>query len=133
MSISLREVKSREPTELPDGEEKVLLFEGAVVHNLRTSEEVELREAIDLDIYGTVPMTLRSRTTGEEITVQGISLLVMEEDGEKVHKPLNVVSKRLIEQLRPDLEDGSYLKQRYHITAVGIAPKRRFTVTREPL
>lgn len=133
MSIKLRDVRSREPTELPDGVERILRFGGVVVRHLASGREVKLHGKVNLDEYGTIDMTFTSPTTARLTTVQGISFQVIEEDGVKVDKPLNVISKRLLEQLMPDLEDGSYLKQRYRITAIGKAPKRRYQVVREPI
>lgn len=133
MSIPLKDLVSKEVVELPEGVTKVLVFEGVQVMNLALNQLVEIQGPVDLDAHGAVDMAFTSAATGETLKRPGITLIVKEEDGEIVHKPLNVISKRLIAQLAPDLADGSYLKQRYQILATDAPPKTRYSVTRTPL
>jgi len=130
--MSLRDLVSREVVELPEGVEKVLVFSGVQIRELATGREVTLREEVNLDLYGPVTMRFTSPATGLETSRPGIRFLVVEEDGEEVpEKPLNVISVRLLERLKPDLESGAYLRYRYRITAVGAAPKTQYQVVRE--
>jgi len=69
--------------------------------------------------YSFGPMTFTDAVTKQEKTVQGLSLDVIEEDGRKVDKSLNIVSKRLIAKLRPYLENKTEIKDLFTITAQG--------------
>jgi hypothetical protein len=133
MSVKIGALKSAEVVETPEGVEKKLVFEGALVTDITTGQEIEVRGPVNLEKHGSRPMTFTHAATGEEVTAQGVTLMVKEEDGVAVHKPLNILSKRLIGALHGDLESGQYLKYRYHITAIDKPPKTKYTVTREPL
>jgi hypothetical protein len=133
MTIALKDLISREVAEMPEGVTKSFVFEGAQVIHLDSMQVVEIRGPVDLSAHGALLMAFTSPVTGETLTRPGITLIVCEEDGQPVHKPLNIISKRLIAQLAPDLADGSYLKQRYTILATDAPPKTRYSITRTPL
>ena len=133
MSIPLKDLVSKEVVELPEGVTKSLVFEGVQVMHLDSNQAVEIQGPVDLSAHGALLMQFTSPVTGETLTRPGVTLIVKEEDGLPVRKPLNIISKRLIAQLAPDLADGSYLKQRYRILATDLPPKTRYSVTREPL
>jgi len=133
MSTPLRDLVNREVTELPEGVAKTLRFAGVLVTEIATGREVELSGPVDLSRYGSVTMTFTDRASGFEKSVQGITFLVIEEDGAPVRKPLNVVSRRLIDALRGDLATGTYTTTRYTIMASEAAPKTKYSVTREPI
>jgi hypothetical protein len=124
---------SKEVVETPEGVEKVLVFEGAIVTDVKTGREIEVKGPVDLEQHGARDMSFAHPVTGQTTTRPGLTLIVKEEDGQAVHKPLNVLSKRLIAALHADLASGDYLKYRYHITAVDPPPKTHYTVVRSPL
>jgi len=131
--MSLREFISREPVEFPMNVEKTVRVGAVVAKNLETGELEKIKGPVDLDRYGPFPMELTSRATGLKITTSGIRLIVVEEDGEPVRKPWNIVSRRLFSQLMGDLETGNYLRYRYAVTAIGEPPRRRYQVRRVPI
>ena len=131
--MSLREMVSRKVVELPDGEEKVLVFSAVEVNDLSTGEVVRLTGPVDLDRYGTFPMELTNPRTGFLVRIPGVRFWVSEVNGEKVERPLNVVSKGLIGQLHGDLASGEIFRTRYAITAVGAPPRTEYQVKRTPL
>jgi len=133
LAAPLAELRSREVTELPEGVPKILRFGGVVVTDLATRQEVQLSGPVDLTRYGARTMLFTDRATGYERAAPGITFLVIEEDGQAVSKPLNVVSKRLIEALHGDLASGMYLKTRYTILGTEPPPRTRYTITREPI
>lgn len=131
--MPLREFRSREVSELPEGKEQSFRFRGVLCGDVSTGEEKFETGPVDLDKCGTIPLTFTNRTTRQEQTEQGLSFRVSWENGVDVDKPLNILSKGLIMQLHGDLETGAYLKNTYFITAVGAPPKTRYSVRREPL
>ena len=131
--MSLRDMVSREVVELPEGEEKLLAFGSIEVNDMARGELVRLTGPVDLDHYGAFPMELTNPRTGLKARVDGVRFWVTEEDGVKVDKPLNVVSRRLIGQLHGDLESGAIFSQRYAITSLGTPPKTVYQVRRLPL
>ena len=131
--MSLRDFSSKEVCALPPDEEVVLRFDAVVVLDRSRGELVKLRGPVDLDQYGTFPMTMKNPRTGFDMEVPGVRLMVSEENGIKVSKPLNVVSKRLIGQLHGDMESGEILRNRYAITAIGAAPKTQYQIRRSPV
>lgn len=133
LTTALKDLVNREVTELPDGVAKRLRFVGVLVTEISTGREVELSGPVELSRYGSVTMTFTDRASGFEKSVQGITFIVIEEDGSPVRKPLNVVSRRLIDALRGDLASGAYTSTRYTIMASEPAPKTKYSVTREPI
>ena len=131
--MSLREMVSREIVELPDGEEKQLVFYAVEANDLALGQLVRLTGPVDLDRYGAFPMELTNPRTGLKVRIDGVRLWVREENGHVVDKPLNVVSKRLIGQLHGDLESGEIFRTRYAITGVGAPPRTEYQVKRTPL
>ena len=128
MSMPLRDLVSHEVSELPQAGGKTFRFSGAIVRQVGTLEEVTVRGPVDLDVYGTVDLTFTDRVTGAEVTRQGLTLLVVEDDGVPIpERRLNLLSVRLIEQLHALLASGGYLKERIRIIADGqAAPKTRY-------
>ena len=133
MAIPLSGLTNNEVVPLPEGVEKILVFGGAVVVDVGTQKEITVTGPLDLNKHGARAMSFTHPVTGAQITRPGVTLLVKEEDGKPVNKPLNILSKRLIAQISADLANGDYLKYRYHITAVGAAPTTHYTVNRVPL
>ena len=131
--MSLREMVSREIVELPDGEEKLLVFYAVEANDLALGQLVRLTGPVDLDRYGAFPMELTNPRTGLKARVDGVRFWVSEENGLKVDKPLNVVSKRLIGQLHGDLASGEIFRTRYAITSVGAPPRTDYQVRRIPM
>ena len=131
--MSLRDFSSKEVCALPQDEEVLLRFDAVVVLDRSRGELVKLKGPVDLDQYGTFPMQLTNPRTGFPMEAQGVRLMVCEENGTIVSKPLNVVSKRLIGQLHGDLESGEILRTRYAITAIGAAPKTQYQIRRTPV
>lgn len=132
MAMSLRDFVSKEICELTIGIVKILAFSGVEVRNLDTDEVIRIEGPISLDRFGTFPMKLTNPRTRMKVEVPGVRMWVDEEDGEKVEKPLNVVSKRLIGQLHGDLESGAYMNTRYQILAIEPPPKTRYQIRRSP-
>ncbi len=133
MSIPLGEVRSRAVVSLEDNVEKSLVFRGFTGMNMRTGQLEFVPGPVDLSVYGTYEQRGVNPRTSRPFTAQGITLHVKEEDKVAVDKPLNIVSKDLMERLKPDLRTGDYLKRRYFITPVGVAPTTRYQVRFEPL
>jgi len=133
--MPLRDLVSHEVSELPQAGGKTFRFSGAIVRQVGTLEEVTVRGPVDLDVYGTVDLTFTDRVTGAEVTRQGLTLLVVEDDGVPIpERRLNLLSVRLIAQLHGDLASGAYRTTRYTITADGqAAPKTRYGISREPV
>ncbi len=127
MATPLRDVASREVSELPEDATKIFRFSGAIAADVATGDELQLRGPVDLDAHGLIPLTFRSRDTGEPMTREGLTLLVVEEDGVAIPvRRLNIVSMRLLEQLKPLLASGDYLKEHVGIKAEGKPPKTRY-------
>jgi hypothetical protein len=76
-------------------------------------------KAVRISGYSFGPMDLTDAQTQQPKTVQGLKLHVTEEDGARVEKDLNIVSKRLIAKLRPYLENNPAHKGLFKITAQG--------------
>lgn len=131
--MSLRDFSSKEVCALPPDEEVVLRFDAVVVLDRSRGELVKLKGPVDLDQYGTFPMKMKNPRTGFDMEAPGVRLMVSEENGIKVSKPLNIVSKRLIGQLHGDLESGKILNTRYAITTIGAAPKTQYQIRRTPV
>lgn len=129
MSIPLGEVRSRAVVALEDNVEKKLIFRGFTGMNMRTRQLEFVPGPVDLSIYGTYEQRGVNPRTNQPFVAQGITLHVSRENGADVDKPLNIVSKDLMQRLRPDLQSGDYLKKEYTITAVGVAPATTYTVS----
>ena len=110
MAVDWESFKPRRITEFKTGES----------HTIMVSE------------YSQADMTFTSPETGEEVTVPGLRLKVSWKDGGPVDEELNVVSKDLIWKLRPILTRPDFSRWRITITAVGVAPKRIYTVEAVP-
>jgi len=133
MAIPISGLVSKEVTALPEGIEKTLRFGGVIVTDMNTKLEVELHGPVDLTRYGSRTMMFTDPATGLPKAAPGITFLVIREDGQVVNRPLNIISKRLIESLHGDLATGSYLKTQYKIIATGPAPSTRYAITREAI
>ena len=129
--MSLFDLVSREVAELPNGVEKSYRFAGVEVWSKALKAPVAVKGPVPFQDYEGIDMELTNPRTGMKDKVKGIRFLVTEEDGQKVDKPLNVVSKRLIAQLQYDLENGQFTRLLYRITAVGASPKTTYHVKRE--
>jgi len=98
---------------------------------LASGNPVFVTGPVDLHKYGDLMFTFISPRTGQSQTRPGVTLHVSEEDGKAVNKPLNIISKRLLEQLIPDLASGVYLTTLYAITASGPPPNTTYEVVRK--
>ncbi len=128
MSIPLGEVRSRAVVDLPTGVEKVLRFRGFFGMNMRTGQLEFVSGPVDLSVYGTYEQRGINPRTVRPWVNQGITLKVSRENELDVDKDLNIVSKSLIQMLRPDLASGDYLRTEYAILPVGEAPTTVFQV-----
>ena len=132
MAVPIRDLRSREISELPRNGTKTFRFRGVHATDLTSGEMVDVLGPVDLARYGSCTFEFTDRETGVLRTAQGLCLLVSEENGAAVDRELRVVSTRLVEQLHADLESGAYRKTRYTIEGVGEPPKTRYGIpTRE--
>ena len=65
---------------------------------------------------------------GVEKQVYSINLVVTEEDSIKVEKQLNITSKRLAQQLRTYIEDGSIFKNEFGVKQTGSGYQTNYVV-----
>ena len=131
MSTPLSDVRSREPTVIPSDLPIRVRFSGVRVFDPILGREVEVAGPVDLTRYHDVPFDFTNARTGLADVARGIALHVIEEDGVAVDRYWNLISKRAIERLKPDLASGAYLHAAYVILASGSGPKKTYDVTRQ--
>lgn len=133
MAVPLRELEDRSPAELPVGTPVRLRIRAVLVTHPRTGQEVRLDGAVDFAAWDSCVFALTDPATGLSKVVPGLCLLVEDPAGGAGEKRLNVVSKRLIAQLRPFLESGRYRELAFTVTKTEERPRSTFTVVPEPL
>src|SRR5712691_7429148 len=109
MSQPLGELRSREVFNLPDNTTKKVRFGGVKVIDTTTGQIVFIMGPVDMVRYHTFVFRGVNPRTGLPFERDGPALLVVQEDGEKVEKFWNLISRRAQQQLLPDLESGEYL------------------------
>ncbi len=98
-----------------------------------TGQIVFLQGPVDLVRYHGLKFSGVSVNTGLPWQNDGLSLLVIREDGQPIEMFWNLVAKRAIGQLHGDLESGEYLKIDYEVTGVGAPPDTKYQIKRIPL
>jgi len=126
----LKDVRSREPVDLTPGLTTRLRFDGVLVKDTVTGQEVFLQGPVDLAQYETLTFTGTNPTSGQAWTREGVGFHAVQENGFPVDKVYRAVGVRFIQQLRGDLENGSYLKTEYAITPVGDPPRTTYQIQR---
>ena len=126
--MSLAEFVSREPLELPEGEEILLRFRAAELRDMETGANTLVNGPASLERFGTIEMMITNRVTGLKQMVAGVRFITSHINGVEQQMPLNSVSKRLIGLLKPFIESGDLFKSEFGITAIGMAPRRKFTL-----
>lgn len=131
VSIPLAELTSKEPADLPAEVPIRLRFGSVIVMHPRTGQEHELEGAVDFTIWDSCAFTFTDPETHTSKVVPGLCLVVSELEGVAVRRRLNVISKRLVDLLRPFLESGKYRELRFTITKHGVRPKVTYEVRPE--
>ena len=95
------------------------------------------RESVDLKVVSWERGTTEIHTTrrGAEVTIEIPILRVHVPVDVKPYPPMyyDISSKTLMAQLVPLLARPDFRKWSYHVTAYGVAPRKRFTLERRPL
>jgi len=128
----LSEDKSREPVNFVQGVRKRLRFDGITVTVCETGERVFLTGAVDLNAWCLFDQSGLKPDGSGTWTRKGYSLHAIEEDGVAVDKNWNVVAVKARQQLRADLETGSYVVFEYGVTQQGVAPELNYSIERIP-
>ncbi len=130
MSVRLSEDRSREPVNFLQGVPKRLNFGGITVADCVTGEKVFVGGPVDLTKWCLFDQSGVKPDGSGSWTRRGYSLHVTFEDGQAVDKLWNVVAVRARQQLRGDLETGSYLNTEYTIVQQGVAPELNYGIER---
>ncbi len=110
-----------------------LRFDGVLVKEVSSGQEVFIQGPVDLAAYETLVFTGTDPSTGRVWTRDGIGLHAYLENGISVDKFYRSVGVRFIQQIRADLETGAYLKHEYAVTPVGDPPKTTYQIERTPI
>ena|SRR6266545_2560167 len=123
----------RSPLELPVGVAVKIHIRAVEVAHPRTGAMLEISGPVDFAAWDECHFELTDPDTGFSKVVPGLCLLVDQVDGQAVEKRANVVSRRLIQALRPYLESGAYRQLAFTIKKTAERPRSTFSVATEPL
>ena len=133
MSIPLSELRDNSPAELRVGVPTKIRIAGVRVQHPRSGADVELDGPVDFAAWDSCTFELTDSETHESKVVPGLCIRLSEIDGQPTDKRLNVVARRLIEQLKPFLASGAYQGLRFTITKNGPGKSATFSVVPEPV
>lgn len=133
MSIALKDLRARDVVDLPVGETHTLRFDGVLVADGPNGTETFVTGPVDLAKHHTLPFSGVNPRTGLVWVRQGVGLHAVYMDGQVVDKLYRSVSMRFLQQVKADLESGSYMTTEYEITPVGDPPETTYQVVRRPI
>ncbi len=131
--VLLKDIRSREPVDLPLGIPTRLRFDGVLLAESEGGPEVFLSGSVNLGKYHQLKFSGTNPTTGLPWTRDGIGYHAYLEDGVSVDKFFRAIGVRFNQQMTGDLETGDYLRIEYTITPVGDPPKTTYQVSRTPI
>jgi hypothetical protein len=130
--VRLSEDKSREVVNFLQGIPKRLRFDGVTVMDCATEAAVFLTGPVDLVKWCLLKFSGTKPDGSGSWQRTGYALHTVLEDGVTVDKAWNLVAVKARQQLRADLETGSYLVFEYKVTQQGFAPELTYSIERTP-